>query len=880
MVLDVLLPLPYPVRAFAIAGLAAYAFISSARLASARRSSGVPLERAARMVEERHPELDNALINAVQFAEGAAPSDPSSDSLKRREMERAERAASNLGRDVDADSGPAARARNRLLLAGLGVAVSILIFPRAWRFETPRFLFFWQDYPPFTLTDFAITPGDAHVKLVGSVPIEVHVGGQLPESLSLVVRDRTGERVTPLLAGDASTYSQTLEGLTEDCTYFIRGDTGRSSRYAIHIDRAPEVRAIKATLTPPAYTGKPRTTITVGESAIVGLNGTTVDLEVDASRPATGQITLVDSQGNLALVVLTPDSAHANSSHARFTISRDASYKIDLRSADGQERKNAAHGKIVLLRDEKPVVYITAPGQNAVVTPDMRIAIRAEAEDDVAVRQIEIHRILNSMADSAQDFPTPARPKANATMTLDLKDLGARPGDVIQYYATAYDNDPGKPNLTDSDRYWFWVVTPGDYRRLLAQQRDLPKIAADYRALTDSLRFLAERQRSLADRAAAGQPIQREQSALRHEAQELAQAMRDLVGQPAQVDAERGLKRKLAELARQLDQAASGAMKRAESGEAVRHASEAARQLESASGQSRQSIDKALRAMENVAPLYDDIAHLQELAKRQTDLAIQARQAASQVRPNSLQKSRLEDLAQRQSETRDMLTAVRQNLEDHAKQAENDALRAAGQARSLAKALDSLSVSNQMASASSAFGRQQAEEGAGQAENARRSLEKLFQQSRGAQAACKSGLDQQLSLCLGQTAGNSLEQLSRSLGTKPGSDGQGVAQGQGGVPAPQPGSRPGDSPGSGLQSKQAMAFTALQPQAGRSERRENRRHVAAGEPPATLGSEDVEHAAGPARPPGFAADSAPGRYPAEYRRLVKDYFKSVAGGSK
>jgi hypothetical protein len=77
-----------------------------------------------------------------------------------------------------------------------------------------------------------------------------------------------------------------------------------------------------------------------------------------------------------------------------------------------------------------------------------------------------------------------------------------------------------------------------------------------------------------------------------------------------------------------------------------------------------------------------------------------------------------------------------------------------------------------------------------------------------------------------------------------------------------------------------MALTALQPQSGRSARPENRRHLAAGEAPGILGSQDVEHAAGPERPPGFAADSAPGRYPAEYRRLVKDYFKSVAGSSK
>lgn len=898
---DVFFPLPAPVRAFTLIGGFVYCMVFACRVTTVVRNGPIRLDRAARLIEGRHPELDSALINAVQFGESLADGrDDDSGGLMRREIARAESAAMGVQSEEIFDHGPARFARRRMLWAAAAAIASLLLFPRAWRFEAPRFLVFWQDHPPFTLTDFTVSPGDAHMRAGGSLPIEVTLGGLTPESLSLVVRDNGRERALPLMAGDGGTYSLRLEGLTDDTTYFVRANTGRSRQYAIRVDRAPEVQYVKASLTPPSYTHKGLSTVVVGREGITGLNGTVVDLEVGANRPiAGGTLRIVGADGTATYAALTPDPARAETTRARFTLQRDAVYQIDLRVADGLEKKNAAHGKIVLLRDEKPLVYITSPGQNAVVPPDMTVVIRAEAEDDVAVRRIQVHRIVNNMTDSAQEFPVAGnRPKADATVRMDLKDLGARPGDVIQYYASAYDNDPGKTNLTDSERYWLWVVSNEDYRKIVRQQRDLPAMTAEYRAQTDALRSLAERQRALANRAAAlakdskataaqRQALRQEQSDVRKEAQDLADSMRKLAHQQPQYDAEGGLQQKLRELANSVEQAA-GPMKQAESAQSTSSSAQesrrAAQQLEKASGQGQRTVEKALQAMEKLAPLYEDLRRLQELAKQQADIAMLARQLAGQVRQDAFQQSRMRELAQRQTETRRLLDGVRKNLLEHAGQCEADAPHAAKQARDLGQALDRMSVSEQMGSAASALDKQQSQEGAANAENARRSLEQLFQQSKSTQGAAKSSLDKQLGLCLGQGSGNSLQQLSRGLSSaegQGGGQGQGFAQGQGDQPAPQPGSQPGHAGATGGRQRQAAAFTTLQQQqAGRSEKRENRRHLAAGESPAALGSRDVERLGTARRPPEAAVDSSSGRYPAEYRRLVKDYFRSVAGGGK
>src|SRR5438105_4810233 len=66
----------------------------------------------------------------------------------------------------------------------LGVAaLTVVLVPRAWQFEVPRFALFWADSPPFTLTDFHVTPGSLHVKTGGSVEIRVTMGGVPPDNV-------------------------------------------------------------------------------------------------------------------------------------------------------------------------------------------------------------------------------------------------------------------------------------------------------------------------------------------------------------------------------------------------------------------------------------------------------------------------------------------------------------------------------------------------------------------------------------------------------------------------------------------------------------------------------------------------------------------------
>jgi hypothetical protein len=889
MALDVFFPLTNLLRGFFMIGLTAWVIYRVCTLRARMRGERLRLERAARLLESRHPELENALINALQFSEkmDERSGDPST-ALMRREMARAELEAERLSVDDAVDMSAIKRARLPVLLIACLVLLTVVLIPRFWRFEVPRFLLFGADLPPFTLTDFHVSPRGAHVKYGGSVAITVKVGGLMPESLTLVTQTgRQPEQNTPLYTAETGVYKQTLENLTDDTRFYVRANTGRSARYLIAVDQAPRVQRIRLTIHPPAYTRSPVEMRTLDKEGIGGLFGTQVDVEVEATRPLEeGRLVLSFGDAPEEVVTLEPEAGRPDHAGGSFAIRRDGRFRLDLTAADGLRAKDAARGPVHLLRDQKPLVYITTPGMNAVVTPDMTVPIRVEAEDDVALQRVELHRIVNNMTDSARTLDIPAgRRRADATAQLDFKDLGARPGDIIQYYASAYDNDPGKPNITDSDRYWLWVVSQEDYRRLLSQQRGLPQLVADYRAQTDALKSLAAEQRALAQEMAklAERPndLQQAQRGLRQKARELAGEMRKLAGQKPQYDIEKGLQKKLSELAKQVEQAAKGAMKEAETapapGQMAAKGEKAAQQLERASGQGQQSIEKALQALEKLAPLYQDVMRLRQLAQKQGEMAMQARQVARQVRQDEFSKSRLAQLAQQQEQARHTARQIQQDLQDHAGDCRGIAPGAAAQAEQLAAALDKMGVADTMQSAERAFREPDAQTGAEQAERAQHMLESFFRQGKACRNGAQQGLDSQAGMCLGQGAGDTLDQLSRMMGQGQGGEGQGTAMGQGGQPAPQPGTRPGDGSSSGS-GQQATALTLRQQQSGSSTRRQNRAHFPGANLPGALGQEDVERLSEPSRKPASVADSSEGRYPVEYRKLVKDYFKAVAGG--
>jgi hypothetical protein len=902
MVVDAVLPLHGFLRGLTTVLIAVSAYTNLARYRRESHEELVRLDRAAALVETGHPEWENALINAVQLSRKRETiTDEATATLIDQELIRAEALAERMPLAEMADVSAVTSARNRMfIIAGIALAIAVF-YPRIYRFELPRMLLFWQDRAPFTLTDFHLEPKNAHVKPGGSIEISLTTSGVQPSSVSLVTAPRgAAEQSTPMFARQEGGYNLALEDIRADTDYYVRANTGRSERYHITVDQAPKLKEAKVTLTAPAYTKRQPETSKLGADGIQALYGTQIRIEVESTQPLSGsELVLTVPSAPEEHIALATDLKTQTRAAGQFTLRRAGAFRIDLRGATGLLTASALTGKLELLRDENPIVYMTIPGQNAVVTPDMAVTLTAEAEDDVGVQKMELHRIVNEIADSQVPFTIPpGQRQAEASVRIDLKELGARPGDVIQYYASAADNDPGRPHITDSERNWLWVVSKEDYAAMRRKQRGASQIAQDYRAQTDQLHSLADDERALADAAnknaealaknpndpeakKQAEQLKAAQEQLRKDAENLAKAMEELSKQEAQIDIEKGLQKKMAEMAQSLRQTARGPMKSgAQPNATPQQTADAAKQssgqLDKLSNKAKETVERALDSLEKLNQLYQDVERLKKLAKQQGEQAMQGRELAQNKGNDPTQRSRAQKLSEEQHAAAQELRRLAEDLMEHGSECEGIAPGAAEAGKKLSQMLSQIGADRMMDASSGAFGEPNAKEGADQAERAKRALDSLMSQGGKCQGGAKQGLDKESGLCLGQGAGDSLGQLGKGQGNGNGQGEGGSGMGGDGNQAPKPGTRPGGNNGQS-QGQQSMVM-ALQQQSQSQKSKRTKRHIPGAERVAEMAAEQAERDIAVPRQPVAASDAGAGRYPVEYKVLVKDYFKAVSSG--
>jgi hypothetical protein len=193
----------------------------------------------------------------------------------------------------------------------------------------------------------------------------------------------------------------------------------------------------------------------------------------------------------------------------------------------------------------------------------------------------------------------------------------------------------------------------------------------------------------------------------------------------------------------------------------------------------------------------------------------------------------------------------------------------------LAEEIDSRQIPEAMQSSRDRFRQWQGREGFESAQRALREMAGMMQQAQNGQSQGEGELDRALNRTMGRDGlGESLRELA------PGQPGQGAAPGEDKAGSGAAGGAPKSSPDArGRLARDARAYVpTVKPQRGTAglQRRKTQNSIAG--QPAGFAPEDVEVLPNPARTPAKAADPDSARYPAEYRKLISDYFKSVAEG--
>ena len=401
--------------------------------------------QVARFVEERCPELQDRLASAIDL--GETPS-----SFGSRVLDDAARRS----RGVDRDRVVATRAVRRAVAGGIGATAALATLLLVGADVVGRIARgAWLYAAPFGAT-LLVEPGEA--RLVAGESLEVRA--RLADTLGafgrsaprVTVIDGGGGRSTLAMQPRDGGYAATLPPAARSFTYRVAAAALESDDYAVTVLHAPRVERIDVAYAYPAYTGlDPR--VETGGGDVFAPEGTVVTVTVHADKPISAGTLQMAAGGAVTLHGDAPEALSGS-----FEVTRDDTYRVTLRDADGLSNRSDAEYVIRAAADDAPLVEVRRPGGDREITPLEEVVIEARAEDDFALARFDLVYAVAGGAERVVDL-LGGEPVARGAgvHTLYAEDLDVSPGDVISYYVRGGDANPARVRAARSDIYFLEV---------------------------------------------------------------------------------------------------------------------------------------------------------------------------------------------------------------------------------------------------------------------------------------------------------------------------------------------------------------------------------------------------------------------------------------
>jgi hypothetical protein len=492
----------------------------------------------AALVERKHPELHNLLINALQLGRG--PQNGCSPRLIEAIVNDAVQATGDLEMATSLDSRPIKRAA---IGAGLALLVTILyagLLPAWFQNGLARILLPVADIAPYTATRVAVKHDKDRVAEGDKVVVEARISGLTPREASLFRRrgDRWTEAMMQRDEASEDVFRFTVSQAAESFDYYVQAGDGRSPHYRIEVVKRPQVAKLALTYAWPAYTELPPYTAEASDGEIRGIAGTTVALELKATKPLQ-EAWLVTKQSEIklqpatddpsiwrgAFVLWSKDAKPSKQRDGQVHIEAPTQYQVKLKDTEGYENADPLWRPITLARDHPPTVLIASPGRDLQAAPDATVSLTVEAHDDYGLDEVVLWYRVNDEPTERElkrfRHEEKAQLKTGDSLAWDLSQLRLKGGTLVQYWATATDrNDIAREKgRAESRRYTLFLAAPEETTARLDQS------IQDYAAV---LKELARLQRVNKDETRSGlafPPLVARQTLIRNKTRELARAM-------------------------------------------------------------------------------------------------------------------------------------------------------------------------------------------------------------------------------------------------------------------------------------------------------------------------------------------------------------------
>lgn len=449
---------------------------------------------AAHTIERGHPTLKNSLVNFLLFR------------TRREQMPSAvyqaleQQAAQGLARV------PVEFAVDRTPLIRLGyVLVALVVFGAVYAFFSPKHPFAtagrvlapWAAIaPPSRVHVDRVEPGTTTVTQGDTLTVSAEIRGlREGETVRLRYTTADGQEV------DAATTMQPAEtgrryevvlpiatsqslGLDEDLEYRIEAGDARTVDYKVTVVTAPVIVVRQVQYEYPDYTGYLDQKVdNLGD--IRGIEGTRVTIHAEANGPIDSAELDFNSDGRSDLR-MKPEGTSATVSFV-LALRKDRTplhnnYTLRFENQDGHRNIRPAQYQIDVVPDYAPEVDLTAPEERVRdVQLNETIVVGVDARDpDFGIAEVS----LVGQSTGREVFNAPLlEPKESherrftGEFRFTPQEHNLKPGDKVEYWATASDTRKPDANGTMSSRQTFRIVDPQSKQpdpNAIAQ-RDPPK---------------------------------------------------------------------------------------------------------------------------------------------------------------------------------------------------------------------------------------------------------------------------------------------------------------------------------------------------------------------------------------------------------------------
>jgi hypothetical protein len=458
-------------------------------------------------VEQKHPELQQSLISALQFArEPDHSSRGYSLTLVAATVRQGAEAALGVSFPAVLDSQIFGRNLALLLcalLCYLGAAGAIAANPLANIWFNRNLLLGDQNWPQLTYLELLRAKDGVVVFPRGedwTQHVEVTADSQIvPSAVTLEFRRARGRSSQLMKKAGERRFEAVFASVMEPFEFRARGGDALTPWVRVELVEPPAFEQLELVVAPPAYTQQSPQTLPPGRGPYFALPGSTLTISGQANKPLASAV--VEIEGHPQPIPLRVTGGLT----VRGAVAPDqllaGQYVLRLTDESGLTSKRPATFGMRIRPDREPRVRVRLVGVSGMVTPRARLPFSCRATDDYGVADLKVDYrwtgddVTRPKDEGAIPFPDLKsklpRPELTYDARLDLESLAIPTGSGLTFAFVAADNDNINPlgaNVGRSSDFLVRVVTEDELRAdLLRREKEQRQEFERYLKLQEDL---------------------------------------------------------------------------------------------------------------------------------------------------------------------------------------------------------------------------------------------------------------------------------------------------------------------------------------------------------------------------------------------------------